>query len=244
MVLLRDGKLLHEATSVLLVVVVQQPNTAAAAAAAGLRLRLGLGLGRGGGRAFSSVTLKKRPFEKHGEGEQWQQRHRSESDVVSQIYGRRRHSSGYDGVEKGGIGSSRRDGGVVGVHAPAVGVDVVYNKRGKVLEVSFENGSVFKYPAEYLRMYSPAAQNQKSYINVHGKMDIRPLIVHGRRHVGIMELVPVGRYALQIHYDDLHRSGLYTWEYLYHLGENKYSKMKEYLRILREYGLSRDPKRK
>lgn len=44
-------------------------------------------------------------------------------------------------------------------------------------------------------------------------------------------------------FDDLHETGIYSWDYLYYLGMNKYSLMKHYLKKLKEKGKSRDPRK-
>ena len=84
-----------------------------------------------------------------------------------------------------------------------------------------------------MRVESPAA-------NAH-KTNGGPKIVHGRRHVGILDVEPVGRYALRVQFDDLHGSGLFTWPFLHDLGANKYHRIKRYLKALRQNKLSRDP---
>jgi DUF971 family protein len=66
-------------------------------------------------------------------------------------------------------------------------------------------------------------------------------VVTGRRHVGIMALEPVGTYALRIRFDDMHDTGLYTWDWLYNLGVNQDEIWQAYLDALSERGLSRDP---
>ena len=66
-------------------------------------------------------------------------------------------------------------------------------------------------------------------------------IVPGRRHVGIMGLEPVGTYALRIKFDDLHDTGIYSWDYLYRLGEQQDVLWATYLDNLAAKGLSRDP---
>ncbi|KAG2431471.1 hypothetical protein HXX76_009485 [Chlamydomonas incerta] len=70
-------------------------------------------------------------------------------------------------------------------------------------------------------------------------------VVAGRRHVGILRVEPLGNYAIRIHFDDLHASGIFTWDYLARLGgAGRWPAMREYLRLLRAAGLSRDPGRK
>ena len=66
-------------------------------------------------------------------------------------------------------------------------------------------------------------------------------ILSGRRHINIMELEPVGNYAIRIKFDDLHDTGIFSWQYLYHLGSQKSKIWDRYLKNLDEKGLSRDP---
>ena len=66
----------------------------------------------------------------------------------------------------------------------------------------------------------------------------------GRRHVGIMGVEAVGNYAVRLQFDDLHGSGLFTWEALHDLGTNQEQHMQEYLKLLQDNGLSRDPNRR
>jgi DUF971 family protein len=102
------------------------------------------------------------------------------------------------------------------------------------LEVAFEDGSSFSLPAEYLRVESPSAE-------VQGHGPGQKQIVGGRRHVGIMKIEPVGNYAVRLSFDDLHDTGLYSWDYLYELGEDQAEKWAAYLEAVERQGLSRDP---
>ena len=104
----------------------------------------------------------------------------------------------------------------------------------KVLEIDFDDGSRFALPAELLRVESPSAEVQG-----HGP-DEKKLIT-GRRHVGIMRLEPVGNYAIRIVFDDLHDTGIFSWQLLHHLGRNKDQIWQDYLDELTTQGLSRDP---
>jgi len=109
-----------------------------------------------------------------------------------------------------------------------------YSKDSKALTVTFADGASFDLPAEYMRVYSPSAE-----VRGHGA-DTRK-IVAGRRHVGIMKIEPVGNYAVQIHFDDMHDTGIYSWPYLRELGENQAEWWAQYLADLDARGLSRDP---
>jgi len=112
--------------------------------------------------------------------------------------------------------------------------EIRLRKAEKILEVDFDNGVSFRYAAELLRVESPSAE-------VQGHGPHQKTTVPGRRHVGIMELEPVGHYAVRIKFDDLHETGIYSWAYLYKLGEQQDALWKAYLQALADQGLSRDP---
>jgi DUF971 family protein len=88
-----------------------------------------------------------------------------------------------------------------------------------------------------LRVESPSAE-------VQGHSASEKKIVAGRKHVGIMEIEPVGNYAIRIKFDDLHDTGLFSWQYLYQLGENQDAIWQAYLDGLEAQGLSREPERR
>ena len=115
--------------------------------------------------------------------------------------------------------------------------EIRYVSEDKRLEVGFDNGVRFSYPAELLRVESPSAE-------VQGHSASEKKIVAGRRHVGIMEIEPVGNYAVRIKFDDLHDTGLFSWQYLYQLGENQDEIWQAYLDGLEAQGLSREPERR
>jgi DUF971 family protein len=102
------------------------------------------------------------------------------------------------------------------------------------LEVDFEDGRSFTYPAEYLRVESPSAE-------VQGHSADQKKIVAGRRHVRIDAIEPVGNYAIRIRFNDKHDTGIYSWAYLRELGEKQQEKWDAYLAALLYRGLSRDP---
>ncbi len=113
-------------------------------------------------------------------------------------------------------------------------VEIRLKKAEKRLEVAFDDGKQFSFPAEFLRVESPSAE-------VQGHSPDRKVVVAGRRHVGILEVEPVGNYAIRIRFDDLHDTGLYSWPYLYRLGETQDALWHAYLDGLSAQGLSRDP---
>ena len=107
-------------------------------------------------------------------------------------------------------------------------------REEKILEVDFDTGESFRIPAELLRVESPSAE-------VQGHGPGQKNIVAGRRHVGIMDVTPVGNYAVCIKFDDLHDTGIYTWDLLYDFGQRKDQIWQGYLDALARDGLSRDP---
>lgn len=107
----------------------------------------------------------------------------------------------------------------------------------KRLEVVFDDGRSFSYPAELLRVESPSAE-------VMGHSPNQKQVVAGRQHVGILGIEPVGHYAIRIKFDDMHDSGIFSWQYLRHLGENQEQIWRDYLAALEARGLSRDPRTK
>jgi len=104
----------------------------------------------------------------------------------------------------------------------------------KILEVDFDDGSRFSLPAELLRVESPSAE-------VQGHSPDQKKLVPGRRHVGILEIEPMGNYAIKIKFDDLHDTGIFSWQYLYELGRDQDRIWQEYLAMLGASGQSRDP---
>jgi DUF971 family protein len=116
----------------------------------------------------------------------------------------------------------------------AIATEIRLRKAERVLEVAFDDGARFSLPAEYLRVESPSAEVQG-----HGPGQKR--IVAGRRHVGVMTIEPVGNYAIRLVFDDLHDTGIYSWEYLHQLGREQARRWVSYLDALAARGLSRDP---
>ena len=111
--------------------------------------------------------------------------------------------------------------------------EVRVNRSERWIEVDFDNGVTFRYPAELLRVESPSAE-------VQGHSAHQKTIVAGKARVGIVEVEPVGHYAIRIRFDDGHATGIYSWRYLYEMGENKESLEKAYLDALAARGLSRE----
>jgi DUF971 family protein len=108
------------------------------------------------------------------------------------------------------------------------------HKDRKALTVMFDNGERFELPAEYLRVRSPSAE-------VQGHSPSERRTVAGKRDVQVIELHPVGNYAVRLVFDDLHSTGIYSWDYLRELGRNRERYWREYLQELEAKNLSRAP---
>ncbi|RMG38609.1 MAG: DUF971 domain-containing protein [Gammaproteobacteria bacterium] len=112
--------------------------------------------------------------------------------------------------------------------------NIVLHRQSHELEIQFEDGKVFHYPAEFLRVYSPSAE-------VRGHWGQQAKLEVDKQDVNIVDLVPVGQYAIKIVFDDGHDSGLYDWDYLYDLGRKQALYWTKYLEKLHEAGHQRRP---
>jgi DUF971 family protein len=104
--------------------------------------------------------------------------------------------------------------------------------RSRLLEVSFQDGSCFELPFEYLRVHSPSAEVQG---HGHGES----ILVVGKQSVGVRAVEPIGQYAVRLVFDDGHDTGLYTWKYLYELGAQHEHKWAAYLARVAQAGHTR-----
>lgn len=105
-------------------------------------------------------------------------------------------------------------------------------KDRRTLRVGFDNGRVFDLPAEHLRVHSPSAE-------VQGHSPEQRQTVSGKADVGITAVEPVGNYAVRLVFSDGHNTGLYTWRYLFKLGDEQAALWAAYSSELKEKGLSR-----
>jgi DUF971 family protein len=108
------------------------------------------------------------------------------------------------------------------------------SKGGKSLSIAFDNGERFELAAEYLRVKSPSAE-------VQGHAPDERKTVPGKRDVIILEVHPIGNYAVRLVFDDMHSTGIYSWDYFANLGRNRDNHWQDYLDELAVKGLSRDP---
>jgi DUF971 family protein len=106
-------------------------------------------------------------------------------------------------------------------------------KDRKALIVSFDSGETFTLDAEYLRVKSPSAE-------VQGHAPEERKTVPGKRDVQILEVLPVGNYAVRLVFDDMHSTGIYSWDYLRDLGLNHPTYWQDYLDELAAKGLKRE----
>ncbi len=106
------------------------------------------------------------------------------------------------------------------------------HKDRKTLTIAFDNGERFDLAAEYLRVRSPSAE-------VQGHAPDERKTVPGKRNVAILELKPIGNYAVRPVFDDLHSTGIYSWDYLLALGRNREAYWQDYLDELAAKGLTR-----
>jgi DUF971 family protein len=102
--------------------------------------------------------------------------------------------------------------------------------------VTFDDAESHSLPAEYLRVFSPSAE-------VQGHSPEERQTVPGKLAVQILKVEPVGNYAVRLHFDDMHNTGLFTWSYLLKLGREHDRRWADYLAELSAKGLSREPRR-
>ena len=107
------------------------------------------------------------------------------------------------------------------------------HSQSPMLEVVFSDGVKFKIPFELMRVYSPSAE-------VQGHGPGQEVLQTGKRGVGVIELESVGNYAVKPVFSDGHESGIFSWDYLYHLGVNQDQLWSDYNQRLEAAGMSRD----
>jgi DUF971 family protein len=107
------------------------------------------------------------------------------------------------------------------------------SKDKKTLTVAFEGGERFALPAEYLRVKSPSAE-------VQGHSPDERKTVPGKRNVMILEVQPVGNYATRLVFDDMHSTGIFSWDYLLELGRNQTKYWQTYLDELAAKNMTRE----
>ena len=110
--------------------------------------------------------------------------------------------------------------------------EIRLRKDRRELTVSFDSGEIFGLPAEYLRVKSPSAE-------VQGHAPEERKTVAAKKYVEIIEVQPIGNYAVRLVFDDMHSTGIYSWHYLVELGRNRDQYWQDYLDELSAKGLTR-----
>jgi DUF971 family protein len=110
---------------------------------------------------------------------------------------------------------------------------ITVHQQSRVLEIGFSDGQRFRIPFELLRVYSPSAE-------VQGHGPGQEVLQTGKRDVTLVELEPVGNYAVKPTFSDGHDSGIFSWDYLYHLGSRQDELWRQYEARLLEAGVDRD----
>ena len=110
---------------------------------------------------------------------------------------------------------------------------ITLHQKSRVLEIAFADGRSYRLPYEFLRVYSPSAE-------VRGHGPGQEVLQVGKRAVEIRSLEPVGSYAVQPQFSDGHSTGIYSWDYLYELGENQEAYWQAYLKKLESAGATRE----
>ena len=111
-------------------------------------------------------------------------------------------------------------------------VSICLHKHSKILEISFIDSSSFSFSCEFLRVYSPSAE-------VRGHSADQAKLQVDKQQVGIEKIDAVGNYAVKLYFDDGHQTGIYSWSYLYELGQNQEKLWLDYLEALKSAGYER-----
>lgn len=114
--------------------------------------------------------------------------------------------------------------------AARLATEIKLRKQSRVLEVAFDDGQRYELPFEFLRVYSPSAE-----VSGHGPG--QETLQIGKHAVQVVSVGPIGNYAVRLVFNDGHDTGLYTWAYLYELGETHAEKWQHYLDRLQKLGI-------
>jgi len=110
---------------------------------------------------------------------------------------------------------------------------ITVHGQSRVLEIGFSDGATFRIPFELMRIYSPSAE-------VQGHGPGQEILQTGKREVELVDLKPVGNYAVQPVFSDGHDTGIFSWDLLYELGAKETELWAEYERRLAAAGVDRD----
>src|SRR5947207_5269514 len=119
---------------------------------------------------------------------------------------------------------------MTGAHVP---IEIKLHQKSRVMEICFSDGSSYRLPYEFLRVYSPSAE-------VRGHGPGQEVLQKGKRLVNVKAIEPIGVYAVKLVFTDGHDTGIYSWDYLYDLGMKQQDNWNRYLARLEQAGASRD----
>jgi DUF971 family protein len=111
-------------------------------------------------------------------------------------------------------------------------ISINLHKKTRLLEITYDDGKQFEFSAEFLRVHSPSAE-------VRGHGPGQGVLQTGKENISVTTIEPVGNYAIKLHFDDGHNTGIYSWSYLYDMGINKQKYWQEYLDALNRAGHTR-----
>lgn len=112
--------------------------------------------------------------------------------------------------------------------------NIKLHQKSRILEISFDDDNTYELSTEFLRVYSPSAE-------VRGHGPGQEVLQFGKEDVNITNIEPIGTYAVCLHFDDNHDTGIYSWEWLHYLGSNQDDLWAEYIQRLEEAGKKRSP---
>jgi DUF971 family protein len=112
--------------------------------------------------------------------------------------------------------------------------DIRLHKRTALLELTYADGGSFSLPAEFLRVYSPSAE-------VRGHGQGQEVLQTGKLNVKISRIEPIGNYAVRLHFDDDHNTGIFSWDYLRELALNQEKLWEDYLQRMLAARARREP---
>lgn len=123
---------------------------------------------------------------------------------------------------------------MAGLHAGSpTPTALTVHSQSRILAIEFSDGAAFKIPFELMRVYSPSAE-------VQGHGPGQEVLQTGKRQIDVVQLEPIGNYAVKPVFSDGHESGIFSWDYLYHLGSDQGRLWDDYLRRLQSAGVERD----
>ena len=112
--------------------------------------------------------------------------------------------------------------------------EIKLHQKSRVLEIAFDDGKSFRLPYEFLRVHSPSAE-------VRGHGPGQEVLQTGKKDIEITRAEPVGSYAVQLCFSDGHETGIYSWDFLYQIGQEQEPMWRHYLERMEQAGASREP---